>query len=149
MKRKKGFGFRVGALLAAAILIASLVSAQPGASAEAGGNWGDVALKIEAALVASLETYEGGDSAGGVEGVSDAYFEVFEGSEANMEIAVRRFVSVKAARELEGAFKEIRKGMHKGVEIKTIKKMVAGLISDIKEAARALDDKGVGYDVGY
>lgn len=141
MKKKVGVGVVTAMALVAVLLPAVTFGADKG--------WIKVADKIEVALTASLATYVSGDKAGGVDGVSDAYFEVFEGSEANMEIAVRRYVSVKTARKLESAFTAIRKGMHKGMKKSVVRTMVTTLVADLKDAARILDDKGIGYGVGF
>ncbi len=146
MKKKVGI---LPAIAIVALLLPAITFGSPALCFSAGEDWSKVAGKIEDALMASLKTYEAGDKAGGVEGVSDAYFEVFESAEANMEIAVRRYVSVKTARILEMAFNEIRKGMHKGKDVGEVSKMVKELVADIKVAARVLDKKGIGYGVGF
>jgi hypothetical protein len=121
-----------------------------GAAAHGGQeNWAHVAVKIEKALLGSLKTYEKGDTGSAVEEVADVYFGIFEGEEANMEIAVRRFLSVKRARVLEKAFTDLRRAMHNKSSLKKVRKMVLALTDDVKGAARDLDQKGIGYDVGY
>ncbi len=112
-------------------------------------NWTGVAEKIERVLMGALRSYEGGKSTEAMEEVADAYFVVFEGENANMEIAVRRFLSVKKSRSLERAFTDIRRDMHEKTAFQEVRKKVSVLIDDLKKAADELDRKGVGLDVGY
>lgn len=112
-------------------------------------NWADVAVNIEKVLIKSLKVYEGGKNEVAMEMVADAYFGVFEGEKANMEVAVRRFISLKAAIKLEKGFNSIRKAMYKGAPLGKIKKQISDLVENLREAAKKLDGKGVGLDVSY
>src|SRR3990172_9009272 len=62
---------------------------------------------------------------------------------ANMEIAVRRFISLKKAVELEKGFSDLRKAMFDKAPLTDIKKQAMLLIRAVKEAAGKLDGKGV------
>ena len=79
--------------------------------------------------------------------VTYAYFEFFEGK--GIEAAVRRFISLRKATELEKGFADIRKAIHGGVPAGKIKEQTLSLIEALKSAANELDRKGVGMDVSY
>lgn len=108
-------------------------------------NWTHIADEIEKTLVVALKSYEDGKASDAMEKVADSYFGIFEGEKANMEIAVRRFISLKKAAELEKGFGNLRKAMHGKAPLPDIKKQAAELIKALKESARELDRKGVGY----
>jgi len=78
-----------------------------------------------------------------MEQVADAYFGIFEGEKANMEIAVRRFISLKKAAELEKGFSDLRKAMFNKAPLADVKRQIAALVGAVKEAAGKLDGKGV------
>ena len=107
--------------------------------------WIQIAEEIEKALHSAGELYEAGKSEEAMEKVADAYFGIFEGEKANMEIAVRRYISLKKATELEKGFGDIRKAMFNKISAADIKKQTAVLIEKVKAAAKELDRKGVGY----
>lgn len=106
-------------------------------------NWGSVASRIEKALHAAASTYEKGKKEQAMEMVADAYFGIFEGEKANMEIAVRRFINLKKASELEKGFSDLRKGIKDGIKPDDFKKRASILIEAVKGAAKELDKKGV------
>ena len=106
--------------------------------------WIQIAEEIEKALHSAGELYEAGKSEEAMEKVADAYFGIFEGEKANMEIAVRRYISLKKATELEKGFGDIRKAMHNKAPLLDIKKQAANLMEALKDAGRELDRKGVG-----
>jgi len=106
-------------------------------------NWAHIADEIEKALHSALKSYEDGKASDAMEKVADAYFGVFEGDKANMEIAVRRFISLKKAVELEKGFSNLRKAMFDKAPLTNIKKQATLLIRAVKEAAGKLDGKGV------
>lgn len=108
-------------------------------------DWAHIADEIEKALHSALKSYEEGKASYAMEKVADAYFGVFEGEKANMEIAVRRFISLKKATELEKGFSDLRKAMFNKAPLSDIKRQTTELIRAVKEAAGKLDGKGVGY----
>ena len=114
-------------------------------SSYAADNWVSVADRIDAIVKQALQSYENGKVTEAMEMVADAYFGVFEGETANMEIAVRRYLSLKKATELEKGFGDIRKAMFNKISAADIKKQTAVLIEKVKAAAKELDRKGVGY----
>lgn len=111
--------------------------------------WQEVVTRIETALTTAVADYRDGGVAE-VDGlVSDSYFDIFEAPEANMEIAVRRFLSAKKARHLERSFKALRKAVYAKVDADLFADAVGDLLGDLRTAAAALDEKGVALDVGY
>ena len=114
-------------------------------SSYAADNWVSVADRIDAIVKQALQSYENGKVTEAMEMVADAYFGIFEGEKANMEIAVRRYLSLKKATELEKGFGDIRKAMFNKISAADIKKQTAVLIEKVKAAAKELDRKGVGY----
>lgn len=119
------------------LLIANVHAAQ--------SNWSEVAEKIGKALSTATSTYEKGQKDQAMEMVADAYFGIFEGEKANMEIAVRRFINLKKSSELEKGFADLRKAIKEGIEPSDFKKQVSNLIEAVKAAAKELDRKGVGF----
>lgn len=120
-----------------------------GVIAQVNQNWVSVADRVNKALNRALDTYKEGNAGEAAEEVADAYFGIFEGEDANMEIAVRRHLSLKRAAALEKAFTNIRKAMHSKTSVKDVHQMTRDLIEGLKKAAHDLDRKGVGFDVGY
>ncbi|HBR17848.1 MAG TPA: hypothetical protein DD725_09615 [Deltaproteobacteria bacterium] len=106
-------------------------------------NWVQVADEIEKALHDAMRSYETGKTSEAMEQVADAYFGIFEGEKANMEIAVRRFISLKKAAELEKGFSDLRKAMFNKAPLADVKRQIAALVGAVKEAAGKLDGKGV------
>lgn len=119
------------------------------ALAHAGTGWLKTAEDIAKVLNTAVRSYEGGKGAQAVEEVADAYFGVFESEDANMEIAVRRYISQKKAVQLENGFNGLRKAMSKGAPTAEVRKMSAGLIEEVKGAAKELEAKGVKVDGGF
>ena len=107
-------------------------------------NWFLIANEIEDALHGAMISYEAGKVSDAMEKVADAYFGIFEGDKANMEIAVRRFISLKRVIELEKGFGDLRKAMFAKAPPADIKKQTTNLIETLKNAAKELDRKGVG-----
>jgi hypothetical protein len=107
------------------------------------GGWTKVAVEIEKALNNVVTAYEKGKKNEAMEIVADAYFGIFEGEKANMEIAVRRFISLKRATELEKGFSDLRKAVKEGIRASDFKKQASILIEAVKAAAKELDRKGV------
>lgn len=105
--------------------------------------------EIEKTMEEAMKDYKDGKASQAMEKVADAYFGIFEGEQANMEIAVRRHISLKKAAELEKGFGDLRKAMSSKLPLTDIKRQTANLIESLKGAARELERKGVGLDVGY
>ena len=118
-------------------------------SSYAADNWVSVADRIDAIVKQALQSYENGKVTEAMEMVADAYFGIFEGEKANMEIAVRRYLSLKKATELEKGFGDIRKAMYNKAPLLDIKKQIANLLKALKESAMELDRKGVEMDAGF
>lgn len=116
----------------------------PAASPASQGDWSKVAAEIEKGLNKAVHVYEAGRRDEAMEMVTDAYFGIFEGEKANMEIAVRRFISLKKASELEKGFADLRKGAKDGIKPGDFKKQTFILAEAVKAAAAELDRKGVG-----
>lgn len=135
------------ALIVFLLLVSTAVMADQGHKVRK--DWAAVAERIKTALLVSLDTYGKGDSSGAMEEVADAYFVIFEGEDANMEIAVRRFLSHKRAIALEKAFTDIRRVMHDKAPFKDVEEKLRPLTKELKKAASDLDAKGIGLDVGY
>ncbi len=111
--------------------------------AHAQDNWVKVAGEIEKALNNAVTSCEKGKKDEAMETVADAYFGIFEGEKANMEIAVRRFLSLKKASELEKGFADLRKAIKEDIKPGDFKKQASILIGAVKAAAKELDRKGV------
>lgn len=115
----------------------------------ASSDWSKVAGEIERTLEEAMRDYKEGKVNQAMEKVADAYFGIFEGEKANMEIAVRRHISLKKATELEKGFGDLRKGMSARLSLSDVRKQMSNLIGAVREAAKELERKGVGLDVGY
>lgn len=129
------------------LLILSLFN--PSNTYAAPDGWPKVVKEIERVLEGAMREYEGGKVNQAMEKVADAYFGIFEGEKANMEIAVRRYISLKRATDLEKGFGDMRKAMSKRLPPPDVRKEMTRLTEALKEAARDLERKGVGLDVGY
>ncbi|HEY4708516.1 MAG TPA: hypothetical protein VII64_13740 [Thermodesulfobacteriota bacterium] len=136
--KKRGLRFAYE-LLAAFVLISVLAG-----GVLSTGPWAGVAERIEVELSGGLKLYEAGKLEAAEEKVVDAYFVVFEGEKANMEIAVRQSLSLKRAVELEKGFSEIRKAMHGNAPVQEVRAKTSSLLDAIRRAAAELDAKGVG-----
>ncbi len=106
-------------------------------------SWMDIAGGIEKSLQDAMILYESGKTDNAMEKVADTYFGMFENEKANMEIAVRKFLSLKRAAALEKGFGDLRKGMFNKIAPADIKKQAGALIDEVKRAAGELDRKGV------
>src|SRR3972149_9354914 len=115
----------------------------------ASGGWTKVAGEIEKTLEEAVRDYQEGEVSQAMEKVADAYFGIFEGEKANMEIAIRRYLSLKRATDLEKGFGDLRKRMSSRIPLSDVRKQTNDLIGAVKEAAGELERKGVGLDVGY
>jgi len=132
--------FRVIVFLLLLVAHCSLLITKVHASQD---NWGKVAFEIEKALNQAVDTYEKGKNIEAMELVADAYFGIFEGEKANMEIAVRRFINLKKSSELEKGFADLRKAIKEGIKPSDFTRQVSNLIEAVKAAAKELDRKGV------
>lgn len=137
---------RWGVMRRIVLLLIFFVFSMAGYAYAGQDSWLRVADGIERALHSAVQSYEAGKANEAMEKVADAYFGIFEGEKANMEIAVRRFISLKKATELERRFGELRKAMHGKAPLPGIKKQAAELVNALKESARELNRKGVGYN---
>lgn len=133
----------------ALVILFILLLLNPIHSYAASGGWSKVAGEIERTLEEAMRDYKDGKVNQAMEKVADAYFGIFEGEKANMEIAVRRHISLKRATDLEKGFGDIRKGMSDRLPLSDVRKQIGNLIGALKEAAKELERKGVGLDVGY
>ncbi|MDH3973093.1 MAG: hypothetical protein OEV42_02330 [Deltaproteobacteria bacterium] len=131
------------------LCLVTLFYSSPGLAGSNPENWTGAATTIEKALKGALTTFREGKSEEATEMVADAYFAIFESEKANMEIAVRRFISFKVAIKIEKNFNKLRKAMHGKEDIKDIEARTATLIADVKEAALKLDRKGVGMNMKF
>ena len=132
--------FRVIALLLLFLANWSFLITEVRASQD---SWSNVAGEIEKALNKAADAYEKGKKDEAMETVADAYFGIFEGEKANMEIAVRRFISLKKASELEKGFADVRKANKESIKQGDFKKQASNLIEAVKDTAKELDRKGV------
>ncbi len=132
----------------ALVILLTLALFNPVHSDTASGGWSKVAGEIERTLEEAMRDYKDGKVNQAVEKVADAYFEIFEGEKANMEIAVRRHISLKKATDLEKRFGDLRKGMSDRLPLTDVRKQMSDLIGALKEAAGELERKGVGLDGG-
>lgn len=139
MKKKIAYTLKMKFIVSAVLVCFSLIADIHAAPV----GWIKVAEEIEKALNTAVSTYEKGKKDEAMETVADAYFVIFEGEKANMEIAVRRFISLKKASELEKGFADIRKGIKDGIKPGDLKKQTSTLIDTLKAAAKELDRKGV------
>ncbi len=117
-------------------------------SAHAATTWLKAAENIDKALDHAAATYEAGKAAQAAEEVADAYFGLFESEDANMEIAVRRYISGKRAVELENGFNGLRKAMSKGTPANEVRRQAKGLGEGVRKAAGELDSKGIKVSSG-
>jgi len=127
------------------VLLVILLFSVTGTVLAGQNNWAHIADEIEKALHDAVKSYEANKTGEAMEKVAEAYFGIFEGEKANMEIAARRYLSLKKATELEKGFGDIRKAMFNKIPAADIKKQTAVLIEKVKAAAKELDRKGVGY----
>src|SRR5258708_2862685 len=83
--------------------------------ANAKGNfWVKRVPLIENKLSEAIGLYEAKDARAAKKACDDAYFELFEGTGANMEVAIRGYISAQAAADLEDKFGKIRNNLSKG-----------------------------------
>ena len=126
------------------ILFFFLVSGRVYAGQDA---WAGIAMEIEIVLHDAMKLYETGKANDAMEKAADAYFGIFEGEKANMEIAVRRHISLKKATELEKGFGDLRKAMFNKAPLSDVKKQTVNLIDALRNTAKELDRRGVGLDM--
>lgn len=99
--------------------------------------WTDVVGDIEKELNKAAEAYANGDVTAAKEYINEAYFGPYEG--AQMEKAVRLNISAKANAQIEGQFKDIKKSMTEGKDIKDIQIKRQELIKQLHDLAAKMD----------
>lgn len=99
--------------------------------------WNDVVNDIEKELNKATEAYRQGDVAKAKEFVNEAYFGPYEG--AQMEKVVRLNVSAQANAQVEGKFRDIKKSMSEGKEIKEVQRQNQELMKQLRQLANQLD----------
>lgn len=102
--------------------------------------WNDVVNDINAELQKAEEAYRRGDVPGAKNGVNEAYFGPYEGSQ--MEKAVRLNISAQANAQIEAKFREIKKAMTGKKDIAEIESQVAELIRELRALANQMDGTG-------
>lgn len=103
--------------------------------------WSAIAVVIAGTLDRAAAAHAARQSERGVELVNEAYFDLFE--ECGLEIAVRRYVSVRRARELERMFGAIREAIDDGAAPARVRRLVATLQSALRTQALELARQGV------
>jgi len=102
-------------------------------------SWSDRVPLIEQKLLQGLGAFRKGDIKLAKKLCDDAYFGVFEDTEANMEVAIRKSVSLQKAAELEGLFGSIRKQFSARAQEKDILASIKSLLDGIRGTAHELD----------
>ncbi len=123
-----GSGVAVGFLLAAAVAL--------GATGPSAIPWLDAVRDVSSALDRAVRAYEANDLPGAQDLASEAYFGAFE--ERGMEVAIRREISARRARELERMFGEIRQAIGKGEPALRVRQRITILREALDHDAREL-----------
>ncbi len=123
-----GSGVAVGFLL-----VISVALAAPG---EPPGPWLDVVGEVSSILDRAVRAYEANNAPGAQDLASEAYFGAFE--ERGMEVAIRREISARRARDLERMFGGIREAMGKGEPVVQVRQRIAALREALDHDAREL-----------
>jgi high-affinity iron transporter len=99
-------------------------------------DWDKAAMEARAALEGAVENYSDGkpDEAG--RRVSNAYFDVFEGS--GMEAAVAAKIGEERKTELEGLFSELRSAISNGAPLSAVIEKKERLVGELKRDAATL-----------
>jgi high-affinity iron transporter len=129
--------FRLAGALGIVLGLAAATSASDGGPS----GWSGIAAAIAGTLDQAAAAHAARQSERGVELVNEAYFDLFE--ECGLEIAVRRYVSVRRARELERMFGAIRDAIDEGAAPARVRRLVATLRSALRTEALALERQGV------
>lgn len=127
-------------VLALAVGLAAWPAVGPGVPP----SWLDIAGEVATALERAAAAGAGGQPARALELVSEAYFDVFE--ERGMEAAIRRYVSVRRARQIERMFGGLRRAISSGADAAEVGRQVATLREALATEARELQRQGVTQD---
>jgi high-affinity iron transporter len=103
--------------------------------------WFRVAAEVSETLDRAAAAYADGAPARSAELVSEAYFGLFE--ESGLEVAIRRYVSARRARELERMFANIRQAITARAAPGEVRRQVAALRKAIEGEAREIQRQGV------
>ena len=103
--------------------------------------WPNIARQVSELLERAAKAYEAKDTEKARDLVSEAYFGPFE--EQGMEVAIRREISARRARELEKMFNEIRQAMGSGEGAGRVRERIRALEQALDEDARELVRLGV------
>ncbi len=123
-----GSGIALGLLLAASVAL--------GAAGPSAIPWLDAVREVSSVLERAVRAYEANDLPAAQDLAGEAYFSVFE--ERGMEVAIRREISARRARELEKMFGEIRQAMGKGEPALQVRQRIAALREALDHDAREL-----------
>jgi high-affinity iron transporter len=123
-----GTGVAVGLLLVASVAL--------GAADMPSVPWLDAAREVSSVLDRAVRAYEANDPAGAEDLAGEAYFGTFE--DRGMEVAIRREISSRRARDLERMFAEIRQAMGRGEPVPRVRQRVATLREALDHDAREL-----------
>jgi high-affinity iron transporter len=99
--------------------------------------WNDVVNNVEKELTKATEAYRKGNVAKAKEFVNEAYFGPYE--QGQMEKAVRLNVSAQANAQVEAKFRDIKKSMTAGKDIRDIEEKSRDLMSQLRVLANQLD----------
>lgn len=99
--------------------------------------WNDVVNDVEKELIKASDAYRKGDVAKAKEFVNEAYFGPYEGGQ--MEKAVRLNVSAQANAQIEAKFRDIKKSMTAGKDIKEIEDERQELMKQLRQLANQMD----------
>jgi high-affinity iron transporter len=114
--------------------------------AQAAQSFSAVVKQIDTHFKDSLTTYKQGNVDEAKKLVDEAYFGPYESGQ--MEKAVRLNISAKRNSEVEGAFRQLKKDMTKGVGPEQIKKDMDELVIGLRADAKTLDGEGSGTGLG-
>ena len=123
-----GAGVAIGLLLVASVAL--------GAAGAPSVPWLDAAREVSSVLDRAVRAYEANDPAGAMDLAGEAYFGAFE--DRGMEVAIRREISARRARDLEKMFGEIRQAMGRGEPVPRVRQRVATLREALDHDAREL-----------
>jgi len=111
--------------------------------------WQEVAAELSDGLErALLPALESGDVDAAVKAVDELYYGRFEPAARNMEVAIRRQLSIKAAAAIEASFLALKRSLRARHGPATIRRRIERVKSLLAAAGRRLDAQGVtGGDV--
>jgi len=124
------------------LILALILILSPSMSYPSETNWVSVADEVGNKLKEGQALYEAGNAAAAKGKITDAYFEVFEGS--GMETAVGLKVSPARKTELESMFSGIRGAIGSGASMSDVNRRVDSLTAAIKETAAKMDEASDG-----